>query len=1605
MTSAQDISVLKKHRAIVKGACTRIHTYIDAISFATPAIAAQLEKRRIKLDEYWSQYNAIQAEIELLDENEGNDRIGFEEAYYSLCAKIRELLNPLSAPRAQPTQPYSPSTSSAFNRSENHCSVRLPKLNLPTFSGKYDEWFPFYDSFNSIIHSNASISDVQKLQYLKSTLTGDASGVISALEISAANYQIAWDILKERYDNRRMIVHTHIKAILDLPSLTKEDSTELRRIADGAIRHVQALKALKCPTAHWDDLLVYILTSKFDPRTLREWQSSRSNKVSLASKDTNKNSQTNAKRQSTCTATVKSKCNYCKGKHPMYYCKEFLALPIKQRAVEVRNRKLCVNCLRSPMHSLDKYTSRGCKICNIKHNTLLHTSTSSAEDHSGTSGTGESSIQNSRTAVTTHSSNIQGKDHIMLSTAVVNVIASDGTSHSCRALLDSGSQASFISRQLAATLGLPLRPLNVTISGVNSTSSNATMATKVTLQSRLNSYCRTIDCIVTERITEKLPLTTSRRRNYNIPRNLKLADPHFNVSSKVDILIGAEIFWELLCIGQIEATHSHPTLQKTRLGWILAGRRSITAAPAENVRAFTTVISNAQLHDQLTRFWQIEHLDNQVVNNKDDAYCEEHFEANVDQNEQGRYIIKLPIKEELIGNLGSTRDIALRRLQGTERRFIRNPNLRDQYVHFMDEYLKLGHMKEVRLSPLEDTASFYLPHHGVFKGAKQSSKIRVVFDASSKSDTGLSLNDVLRVGPVVQQDLMSIVMRFRTFVHALIADIIKMYRQVLIHHSQTSLQRILWRSDSKADIKTYELMTVTYGMSSVSFLTTRCIKHLADHHSSTFPIGSACIRRDFYVDDLLTGADTVQEAETLRDETIELLRLGAFELGKWVSNTLELLDATLNKNDKPVVIDNDKSAHILGIKWNADTDTLHFSYDPVMSHDAISKRKILSDVSKLYDPLGLLGPIIVIAKLILQDLWRAGIDWDESVPQNLHARWITFKSQLTELNRLAIPRRVKYSIERRHIQIHGFCDASQNAYGACVYIRTELDANKYRSELLCSKSRIAPLKAVSLPRLELSAALLLARLMDKVGFNNYIELDILRITHVFSFRCKPHRRNSTGPDFLQHNENLWPTNQFLRQEDTSELRKIYVNIAVVDTSVIEDTLNKHSNLDRACVAYCLRFLRRPAGITTHFVSHEETAAALQLMCKVVQQLSFPEEYKALSSNKSLSTSSGILTLNPFLDDGLIKVGGRLRHSNLTQDARHPVLLPKNHELSRRIITQAHVKPVHSETIMSSLPPSRITVSRPFSYCGVDYAGPLTLREGKRRNAHTHKAYIAMFVCFATKAVHIELVSDLTTDTFLAAFKRFISRRGKPSHMWSDNGTTFVGSRHRLREFSNFLEKECIQNEIQSFLREQRITWDFIPPNAPHCGGLWEAAIKSAKFHLYRIIGNAHLTFEEMQTILCDIETILNSRPIAPLSEDPNDLAYLSPGHFLIGTTVDSFPCHDLSNISENRLVRWQRVEQLRQHFWRRWSSEYLHTLQARSKWKISKGDQLKIGQVVLIKQQGLHPLHWLLGRVQGVHPGTDGVVRTAEIKTAKGILTRPLTRIAILPIDDSSEKR
>lgn len=339
------------------------------------------------------------------------------------------------------------------------------------------------------------------------------------------------------------------------------------------------------------------------------------------------------------------------------------------------------------------------------------------------------------------------------------------------------------------------------------------------------------------------------------------------------------------------------------------------------------------------------------------------------------------------------------------------------------------------------------------------------------------------------------------------------------------------------------------------------------------------------------------------------------------------------------------------------------------------------------------------------------------------------------------------------------------------------------------------------------------------------------------------------------------------------------------------------------------------------------------------------------------------------------------------------------QILRKCIVCFKNKPSISQAIMGNLPKDRVTVNKSFSHAGIDYAGPVFLKEGKRRNAKISKAYIAIFICFSTKALHIELVSDLTSNAFLATLKRFIARRGKRVCIYSDNATTFVDAYKQVREFYEFIHNNEVQNDIKRLLRLNETSWQFIPPNAPHFGGLWKSAVKSAKFHLHRVVRDASLTFEEMSTVLCEIEAVLNSRPLTPMSSDPNDLSCITPGHFLIGTALNSFPTPDLTDSKEGTLLRWQRVEQIRQHFWKRWSSEYLNTLTERHKWKITKGYQLKLGQLVLIQQAGFGPTQWPLGRVQQIHPGADGIARTATVRTIKGILVRPLTKLAILPLD------
>lgn len=319
--------------------------------------------------------------------------------------------------------------------------------------------------------------------------------------------------------------------------------------------------------------------------------------------------------------------------------------------------------------------------------------------------------------------------------------------------------------------------------------------------------------------------------------------------------------------------------------------------------------------------------------------------------------------------------------------------------------------------------------------------------------------------------------------------------------------------------------------------------------------------------------------------------------------------------------------------------------------------------------------------------------------------------------------------------------------------------------------------------------------------------------------------------------------------------------------------------------------------------------------------------------------------------------------------------------------------------MGDLPSNRVTPAQPFSKTRVDFCGPIYVREGSRRNVKRTKAYIAVFICMTVKAIHLEVVSSMTTDAFLGAFKRFISRRGVPSDVFSDNGTNFVGANRELDELRNLLSSEETKNKIIDNTALEGIKWHFIPARAPHFGGLWESAVKSFTNHFYKITSEASMTLEETITLVTQIEAILNSRPLIAISSDPNDFSYLSPGHFIIGKTLNAYPEPSLDNIKINRLSRWQMLEKMRQHFWKRWSTEYLSTLQMKNKWITDKGPAIKIGQLVLCKEDNLPPLKWALGRIEEICPGKDNKVRVVIVKTAAGIYKRPAAKICVLPIE------
>jgi len=718
-----------------------------------------------------------------------------------------------------------------------------------------------------------------------------------------------------------------------------------------------------------------------------------------------------------------------------------------------------------------------------------------------------------------------------------------------------------------------------------------------------------------------------------------------------------------------------------------------------------------------------------------------------------------------------------------------------------------------------------------------------------------------------------------------------------------------------------------------------------------------------------------------------------------------------------------------------------------------------------------------------------GTSWDEAIPSEIKTAADSLFSEFHHLNNIKIPR-IVFTTEN-DVTYHGFCDASSAAYGAVIYCRVKSSSGLVTTNIVISKTKVAPISMLSIPRLELCSAHLLAQLFEyiipvlKVKINQihcwsdsktvlawlashpskwktfvgHRTAYILDTLPDVKWRHVPTKLNPAdyasrgmkssdllnnsmwfyGPKFLKMSLNEWPNSD--TSDDTAEELRVPYQVALFSTKsndVIEMLNERVSQFSRMCrvYAYACRAIKyfRYRFKFPFTLEVQEIKSAENAVFKYYQAIEYADVISCIE-NKVPISNKRLKQLTPFLDeDGVLRVGGRLSKAELPYDSQHQIILNKNCPISIKIVRECHLKNLHAgvslliatlrqrywiigarelakqvyyncivchryknkvnEQLMGDLPKFRVNSTYPFYEVGCDYAGPILLKQHNGRKAPVIKAYVAVFICLVTKAIHLELVSDLSTNAFLAALERFVSRRGLCAHIHSDNGTNFQGAANKLKEIYKITTSVEFNRRVSDHLSSKNVQWHFIPPGAPHFGGAWESAVKSMKYHLRRSIGQSVLLFEELSTLLTRIEAILNSRPL--VQADSDDIPYLTPGHFLIGRPLTALPETDISNEKISTLTRWRLVQQITQHFWTRWSSDYLLSLQPRAKWLKKKPNVCK-DDLVLLRDDNLPPACWKLGRIIETHSGADGLVRVVTIKTDSSILKRPITKIYPIP--------
>ncbi|XP_052758522.1 uncharacterized protein LOC128202383 [Galleria mellonella] len=1414
-------------------------------------------------------------------------------------------------------------------------------------------------------------------------------------------------------------------------------------------------------------------------------------------------------------------CAFCSGPHSIKTCFKFLALAVDKRITWVKQEKLCQRCLKRGKHSWRFCKARQCDICKQNHHKFLHSENSSnisnlhntnidtvtCQNENINSSSDNKLVPSTSTsnAVSFSNKEVQ-RDRILLK--ILPVILSGPTADiETFALLDDGSSVSIIDADLAKQLGLSGPQQNMNITTVVGTRSVTTSLVDFNIKGK---HCSEVHTIKGARAVPDLTLASqSVSANELLPLEhlCDLIDVLSYSNATPKLLIGLSDWHLLIAKENRVGTRSQPVATRTALGWVLYGLASKITKPIQFINHCVFSETENYLDTLIRDYYRLDAIGLKLREpyTASETRAIQILDKTIQRLPNGRFEVGLPWRYDS-PIMPNSYNHALSRLNGLNKRFKRDPNYQLLYKENIEAYVKKGYAEECNDS--DDAVSgckrWYLPHFGVTNPNKPG-KLRIVHDASAKSN-GVSLNSLLLPGPDLLQSLVGILIRFREGQVALSGDIKEMFPQIKIREADRDCQRYLWQPDGPdGPIREFRMSSLIFGAASSPFTAIYVKNKNARDFEKQFPEAAKAIIEDHYMDDFIGSVDDIEVAARLAGDIVDIHSRCGFEMRAWISNkpeALRLVPSVLRKDGETSVnLDiNKATTRVLGLFWNPVNDSISFNVNVQQPHNHYyTKRQVLKNLMRIFDPLGFLCPFIIQGKILFQRTWRLVTGWDDQLPQSECVKWLEWYRGFEMLKLLSIPRCYSNFIGPVSRELHVFSDASDQAYACVAYWRLTYCDGSVKVAFVMSKSRVSSLEPTAIARLELQAALLGVRLAETItreqrqkinlryfwcdsrvalswirsDARNYKAFVANRVgeisestlprewrwvpsdlnvaddaTRVSSKSVVELNRWLNGPSFLMSPVDEWPV------EPEGPVPVIGQNLKCHQTSLVDFRLHFNVVPNSKNFSSWLRLLRATArahqflrllkesrlrsvnnndrfrnrGGLRPLLCKDMKSAELHLL-RQCQAETFSAEIAALQRREPLPKFSKIAKLSiKQTSDGLLRLDGRVSATpDLCNDVKYPPILDGRHHIIHLLIHYYHVWACHgyNETVVNELrqrfwifhlrptvrsiaarcqacrlrkasssisPEGDLPVCRlehhqhPFLNTGLDYFGPVDITIGRRHE----KRYIALFTCLSIRAVHLEVVGNLSADAAIMALRRFMARRGVPKKIFSDNAKAFVGASREIRSMWRTMN----HTEVAEYAVSRDIEWNFIPPQSPFMGGCWERLVQSVKRALTATVKSKSFKEEILVTLLAEVEHVINSRPLTHVPVAADDEPALTPNHFLLGRSSGLPGPVSLNDGDLLGRSHWRKTLRLADHFWSRWLKEYVPSLTPRrSQNSQLRYSNLSVDDIVLIADANMPRGLWPKGRITRVFPGHDGIVRVVDVATTGGVLRRPSRKL------------